>query len=308
MDYIFDKEKIFSIHKKISENKKLELVEKRFKSIPLIDVDEFTGTKEIKWKSIAGKYEDKLNDCFKLQSNDTNKYLLLFTFNNIESKDYIIFRYFPKEYNLSVGTKVSFLFECGEIIDFEIISKPYKYSHLDGIGNVFESKVQIIEAELNMFKDKKLVKWQIYFFKTQKKINGTIDSDAIQIGVNILIKDYFEIVKKEIKEYQPLLERKEIISPTTLINDERCYVYLMMDLNNNYHKIGISNKPEYREKTLQSEKPTIEMVCNKSFPNRKIASSFEQALHQAYAYKRIRGEWFKLSEKEVQDIKETLIS
>ena len=50
------------------------------------------------------------------------------------------------------------------------------------------------------------------------------------------------------------------------------------------------------------------MLCNKRFPNRKIANSFEQALHQSYADKRIRGEWFNLTDKEVQELKETLTS
>ena len=76
----------------------------------------------------------------------------------------------------------------------------------------------------------------------------------------------------------------------------------MIDTTNNYHKIGISNQPIYREKTLQSEKPTIEMVANKEFPNRKIAHSFEQALHSTYDEKRVRGEWFDLSQEEVDDI------
>ena len=82
----------------------------------------------------------------------------------------------------------------------------------------------------------------------------------------------------------------------------------MIDIINNYHKIGISNKPDYREKTLQSEKPTIEMLCSKRFPNRKIASSFEQALHQTYTANRIRGEWFNLSKKDVEDLIQTLKS
>lgn len=48
------------------------------------------------------------------------------------------------------------------------------------------------------------------------------------------------------------------------------------------------------------------MVSNKRFPNRKIAASFEQALHQAYSEKRIRGEWFSLDESDVNDIIESL--
>ena len=88
--------------------------------------------------------------------------------------------------------------------------------------------------------------------------------------------------------------------------DDRCSVYLMIDTTNNYHKIGISNKPNYREKTLQSEKPTIELVISKEFPNRKMALVFEKVLHDTYSDKNIRGEWFDLSSSELEEIKESL--
>ena len=80
----------------------------------------------------------------------------------------------------------------------------------------------------------------------------------------------------------------------------------MKDTANGYHKIGISNHPEYREGTLQSEKPTIELVCARKYPSRAIASAIESALHTAFAEKRLRGEWFELSENEVNDIIQTL--
>ena len=80
----------------------------------------------------------------------------------------------------------------------------------------------------------------------------------------------------------------------------------MVDNTNHFHKIGISNKPEYREKTLQSEKPTIELVCHKLFPTRKISESIEKALHESFKDKRLRGEWFDLSEEDISNIKKTL--
>ena len=80
----------------------------------------------------------------------------------------------------------------------------------------------------------------------------------------------------------------------------------MVDTTNDFHKIGISNNPRYREHTLQSDKPTIELLCCKEFPTRKIAESIETALHNAFSEKRIRGEWFNLSKDDVASIKETL--
>ena len=112
----------------------------------------------------------------------------------------------------------------------------------------------------------------------------------------------------EIQNYVPLLHRDTLFSSIENSDLEECYVYLMIDTNNNYHKIGISNKPEWREKTLQSEKPSIELIASKKFIRRKIASSFEKALHETYSKKRIRGEWFLLDNVEVDEITQTLNS
>lgn len=88
--------------------------------------------------------------------------------------------------------------------------------------------------------------------------------------------------------------------------NQPCYVYLMIDTVNNFHKIGISNKPKYREHTLQSDKPSIELLYAKKYPSRLIAEGIEKGLHKAFEAKRIRGEWFDLDEHEIQTIKETL--
>ena len=85
-----------------------------------------------------------------------------------------------------------------------------------------------------------------------------------------------------------------------------CYVYLMNDTATGYYKIGMSNNPEYRESTLQSEKPTIEKICHKKYPSRRIARGIEATLHRIFDEKRIRGEWFRLNEKDIWEIKQTL--
>jgi hypothetical protein len=72
--------------------------------------------------------------------------------------------------------------------------------------------------------------------------------------------------------------------------------YLMLDHNTGYYKIGKSISPASREKTLQSEKPTIEMIL-------VIDMDIEKDLHTIFASKRIRGEWFSLTLKDVDFIK-----
>lgn len=71
--------------------------------------------------------------------------------------------------------------------------------------------------------------------------------------------------------------------------------YLMIDRSNGYVKIGKSKDPKHRERTLQSEKPSIEMIyiCD---------DDIEYKLHDEYKDFRKRGEWFTLSEKQIHDI------
>lgn len=71
--------------------------------------------------------------------------------------------------------------------------------------------------------------------------------------------------------------------------------YLMLDSNTGLVKIGRSKDPKLRERTLQSEKPTIEMfaVCDRDV---------ESELHSKLKSKRVRGEWFKLPMAEIKKI------
>jgi len=71
--------------------------------------------------------------------------------------------------------------------------------------------------------------------------------------------------------------------------------YLMVDEHTNYVKIGFSVNPDKRERTLQSEKPTIKLL-------HVFSENHERQLHDKYKQKMVRGEWFNLSEKEVKHI------
>jgi hypothetical protein len=82
-----------------------------------------------------------------------------------------------------------------------------------------------------------------------------------------------------------------------VIADKFTQVYVMIDKNTGYYKIGRSLNPFKREKTLQSEKPTIELLHTH---NAKTID--ERNLHSMFKDKRIRGEWFDLSGSDVQAI------
>lgn len=78
-------------------------------------------------------------------------------------------------------------------------------------------------------------------------------------------------------------------------------IYLMIDKNTGYYKIGRSNNPLRRERTLQSQKPTIELIFHQTSTKDK-----EKELHRLFKDKRIRGEWFDLNGSDIQLIKNTL--
>ncbi len=79
--------------------------------------------------------------------------------------------------------------------------------------------------------------------------------------------------------------------------DKPTNIYVMIDTINLYYKIGRSIKPLDRERTLQSEKPTIELV--RTYEG-QIGD--EITLHTMFADKRIRGEWFRLTPDDLSNI------
>jgi len=78
-------------------------------------------------------------------------------------------------------------------------------------------------------------------------------------------------------------------------------VYLMKCAD--FYKIGISTNPKARAKDLQTSNPLkVELIATKY--TRK-ASKYESQLHSTYSGKRVRGEWFRLSSKDLSDLKKS---
>lgn len=77
--------------------------------------------------------------------------------------------------------------------------------------------------------------------------------------------------------------------------NSKCKTYLMKDKNTGFIKIGRSTHPAKRERTLQSEKPTISLfkICDELV---------EKELHDYFATKHIRGEWYHLSNEDIEYI------
>lgn len=75
------------------------------------------------------------------------------------------------------------------------------------------------------------------------------------------------------------------------------YVYLISDSNTYNYKIGISNNPERRIKSLQTGNDNKLKIIHKILC--EYYSDVEKALHYRYNSNKINGEWFELTDNDV---------
>jgi hypothetical protein len=80
--------------------------------------------------------------------------------------------------------------------------------------------------------------------------------------------------------------------------DTSNYVYLMLNKKTNLIKIGTSERPSFRERTLQSQEPEVILIAAWNAPR-----SIEKYLHNKFKKLRSRGEWFSLKFKDLNEIK-----
>jgi len=280
---------------------------------PLIQHDEFDGNTILQWNIVGGytspygvKGQNPIGGIICKSSNSKD---LIFSFENHQNKDYIVFYFFNKEYKLRNGDLISFLFENQTRLDFEIS----EYSNKAGYSweKLFSTKCILSLDELKTFSSEKISKWRITFKSGGENLTGDGNGywyfgEIFHKVVQSLANDYQKLVSAHIQNYSPIQNKETSNIQMKSLDEGSCFVYLMKDESNGFHKIGISNDPRYRERTLQSEKPTIELLCKKEYPSRKIAESFEKALHSTFSDKRLRGEWFELSPEEVIEIMKTL--
>ena len=266
-----------------------------------LEIDPYTGFRRIKfdyWDGFPRKnwdypeeivFDDGLS-CFGLEFYEDN---LLFCF--VTNKA------------LKVGDCISLLFDDGTIIDFPIMTKPAKQSGSRNKNTLCKTTFIPYREDVEKLLYSTLVSCRVSFKEESVRPMTVKIGDSLVNGpesIRAYVKNHLDAIKLLVPEYQ--LPCRKVVKTLIEYKFNWCYVYLMRDNTNGYHKIGISNKPEYREKTLQSEKPSIEMLACKKFPTRKIAEAIESALHTAYSLQRVRGEWFNLDDVDVAAIMETL--
>lgn len=84
------------------------------------------------------------------------------------------------------------------------------------------------------------------------------------------------------------------------------YIYVIRDKDvTGHYKIGRTNSPYIRLSTFEVKLPfEIEIIAIFACQN---ATIMESELHQRYAHKRVRGEWFALDESDIAELKQMTI-
>jgi hypothetical protein len=225
---------------------------------------------------------------------------------------YIVFSTNSNEIRLSSGDEVSLLLkdiEDNEHILSYTISDDFLLEDYFGIYDI-SYYCPLSSSDIDALKEYECIHWKINFIRSRRPT-------VIGVNYSSWIPERFapRVFQRYIQTFNEQLLITKCIYNLVFKSQENnsgiktessCFVYLMFDISNGYYKIGLSNNPEYREKTLQSEKPTIEKVCAKEYPNRTIAAAIESALHKTYDSKRLRGEWFALNDEDVAAIIATL--
>lgn len=237
----------------------------------------------------------------------------LITLEYINDKAVLVFDSLYPEKIFRKGDCISLRFENDKILDYLIQNEPtkvYPCKTVDYYSYLYY--FTLYEEDLELLSEVELDSYRITYHNNRLSVK-TIPSIALCLlgddiyvteAISIYTRCYLDALDRLVPNYK--LPQRSIIENPTEFKFSWCYVYLMKDMSNGYYKIGISNTPEYRERTLQSEKPTIEMIACKKFPTRKIAESIESALHTTYSQQRLRGEWFNLTDSDVAAIIETL--
>ncbi len=255
-----------------------------------IEQDRFSKAKTLIWSS-ADNIQILPDEWFEFRvgfnyiKNETS---IMLGFKNVYSKQTL-----NNKYKLVDGKSYYFylLLEDGE--SFEYNKKSYRETYIGKEGYYIWVEYTLSMQEINAFLHNAIEAVRIC----------TPEGEVYEYEAEPSLYDNF---KKYVKVYYDAIVKCDASLKCDIGESfrmtESCFVYLMHDLANDYYKIGISNNPAYRERTLQSEKPTIELIIAKEFPVRRIAEAFEAALHKTYEAKRLRGEWFRLDSNDVIDL------
>jgi len=143
------------------------------------------------------------------------------------------------------------------------------------------------EKQSKMYNDLelKLLNLEYKYFKLISE-NKSLKKDNQNLEYNILEK------QRHIENLVDKIYRK---AKSQKNNEKNPKTYLIKNNHTKLYKIGYSKNPKHRERTLQSQEPSIKMV---KIWNKNI----ERKLHKLYSEYRVRGEWFNLTPIQVKYI------
>lgn len=169
---------------------------------PYITEDEFAGGKRIIFKP-----KDSSAEYF-FWTHSENNLSLSFALRNILGEDFIVFRCWKSDYKLKKGDLIYFLFDGGDIIEFLLVNKSYSVPH---DSSTLENICQITVPELDIFLNKKFLKWKIKSSKDQLEIIGgsymLVDIWDLQKQIFDYTQAYKNVILNYTKEYKPLYTR-----------------------------------------------------------------------------------------------------
>ncbi|MGB0431639.1 MAG: GIY-YIG nuclease family protein [Bacteroidia bacterium] len=170
-------------------------------------------------------------------------------------------------------------------------STPFAFSHSENVLNFYDACPEVSLFDRSIFS----------LIPKKPIIDGAWDNFYEE---NHFGKDgKFQVIKEghfsDCAEF--LITGHETLNTKAKLVKPKLFIYLMKNFQNGYFKIGESNNPEYREKTLQAQEPDIKLIEAWLAPSR-----VEKELHKKFADKRLRGEWFNLNENDVEEILQTM--
>lgn len=87
------------------------------------------------------------------------------------------------------------------------------------------------------------------------------------------------------------------------------FIYIIGNEKHSYFKIGVSNNPLVRLSTIQTNCPfEVELITKFRFSDLETAYKIEKELHCKLNKYLLRGEWFKISLNEINDLSKYIIN
>lgn len=183
-----------------------------------------------------------------------------------------------------------------------VLPIPAEYPKTDELIVVFAREIAILNLKRDFFEVYNTLQHQR---ETILESLGyfTFDPDTTPSGMIIAKGQKIVPVHKLNRVWFYANQFKDVTHEAIKFQDQEKYIYLMVDDSNGLIKIGSSKNPKYREGTLQSKEPKISLVAYWRVPK-----LIENELHQMYRNKRVRGEWFRLTISELDEIKQFMES